>query len=207
MKKLLSLCVAVCLIAACTVSGAACAGKVTDEKYFVFTLCADGAGYTVSAADTDMPKTVIVPEEYSGLPVVAVSENGFSGKNCYVIREVVFKAKDIAVENSAFRGLQNLGYIGFTGAENVRIAPFAFAGCGRLNKLEVKSGANLEICEFAFKAAGFTSLEITAAATVRDYAFSDCASLSSLKLHGAVSFSEKAVYNCASLKEVKIVID
>lgn len=189
-------------------AGTACAAteKFTEEKYFSYTLNDDGKGYTVAASDEVMPLTVIIPEEYNGLPVTAVAEKGFNSKNCIGIKEVVVKAKNVTVGRDAFRDLPNLRYIEFRKSMDVKIEPFAFHDCKALvdlviTKIPHNNDQKVEFEEFSFQGIGLKKLNVPVTATVKQYAFADCEKLVSYSFTGNSAIDANAFYNCSALNK------
>ena len=199
---------ALALIAVAVLSvsfAAACSTtKSTDEKYFSFELDEETNAYYVSASSEIMPKTIIVPETYNGLPVAGVKAHGYDWENCYAITDLVFKGENVQIGDNAFKGLKNLRSVEFKKAVNINFGKFAFSGTTGLTAVEVDiANANVTIGTFAFGGSGIGTVYLNCENAVIDpYAFSECTSLKSIKIVNLGMASAESFNGCTSLKEI-----
>ncbi|WP_238883842.1 leucine-rich repeat protein [Clostridium sp. YIM B02551] len=58
----------------------------TGDQYFVFQVRSDGSYSIFAKADTELPKDLVIPSEYSNKPVVSIGRNAFSNSENRVVK-------------------------------------------------------------------------------------------------------------------------
>ncbi len=92
----------------------------TSLTQFSFTLNAEENGYIVAKGEEAFSGAVELPDEYRGLPVVAIAEFGFEG--CTGITELIVPSSIETIGRAAFRNCTGLASVEFrvNGANGVR---------------------------------------------------------------------------------------
>lgn len=200
MKRFLRLVAIFVTLAVVMAFAPSCEEKFTEEKFFTFEYDEQTDTYTVGASAEVLPKTVIIPAEYEGKPVVGVKENGFSGENCYAVKDVVFKGNSVAVGKNAFKGLVNLRSIELRNALNVSFGEFAFENCSALEEIILlKTPEKLTFGAYSFSYTALTVVDVTATAVeVFECAFSNTP-ITKLTAKGVTAFTTTAVNGCGSI--------
>ena len=206
MKRFLRLFAILAVVAMVMAFMPSCEPKVTDERFFTFEYNEDKTAYTVSASAEVMPETVIIPETYEGKAVTAVKADGFSGENCYAIKDLVFKCKTLTVGENAFKGLKNLRSVEFRGTVDISIGSFAFEDCTALKELQFTAEPeSLVFGGYSFKHTGLTAVEVSASkgVTVGEYAFANSA-ITGFKAANLTAFDVTAVSKCVELASFEV---
>lgn len=195
-----------------------------DEKYFEYTLLADG-GVRIDRY-TGRAETLVVPATLGGHPVREIGAEAFQG--CQTLVSIALPDGIVSVGEKAFylcdalrnvelpKNLNSLGDGAFWLCETleeislpdglVEIAPFTFWGCKKLTSISLPAGL------ISIGREAFAFCEALPSVTLPDNllsigpsAFAHCASLSELTLPDALeSIGENAFQNCVSLKMVSI---
>ena len=148
-------------------------------------------GYTVSAGRFySADEQLVIPEEYNGLPVVAIDENGFAEHT--EIEQLVLPESVVRIEEGAFAGCVNLTGVTVS-APDVRAETYYSEG-GSLEYIGARAFEGCSsLAEFSFE----YGLEY-----VGERAFADTA-FTQVSVPGTVNFvGAQAFYGCESLAEI-----
>lgn len=187
--------------------------KETDESFFAFELNEDETAFVVSAAEgVTLPDTVFVPTEHNGLPVTAVKENGFSGKNCYAIKDVVFKAETaLDLGANSFENLKNLRTVEFRNANKVVLNANAFAGCDLLKDVDFGDKINtIEVGRYTFKDCSsltelnFATVGADNGTSLKEFALNGMTGLKKLTVTNLSDFAPSAIGGCDNIEAFDI---
>ena len=101
----------------CKICGAI---KASPDECFIFTLLTDETYEIKAKSKTDLPETLVIPEQYSGKPVTKIANNAFKG--CEGITEVIMPGTITSIGDYAFKDCSNI--------ESINI-PYAVTNIGR----------------------------------------------------------------------------
>ena len=206
--------------------------KWTDVRSECLQYIREKGGYTVSGY-TGAPKEIVVPDYYSGMPVLAISDNAFY--NCSSLTSITFgeNSQLTSIGNKAFyscnltnieipSGVTSIGDKAFFVCANLRSVTFgensqltsigdeAFFGCGSLRSVTFGENSQLtSISGGAFRqCSSLINIKIPSNVTsIGDEAFSGCANLRSVTFgenSQLTSISGSAFRQCSSLINIKI---
>ncbi|MBQ4427569.1 MAG: leucine-rich repeat protein [Oscillospiraceae bacterium] len=152
----------------------------------VFTLLADGTGYSVKAASTDISGAVVIPKTYNELPVKEIG--GFYNPY-YGLLDSHTEITSIIIPDGV-----------------TMIGSQAFMGCWYLTSIELPASIT-SIGDGAFyDCKALTSIELPAGVTyIGDNAFYGCKALTSIEIpDGVTSIGIKAFAECNSLTAISV---
>ena len=181
------------IASACVVVAGAALGSwftyYNSQNRLIYSLTDEG--YAVSAGKFYKAESLVIPDEYEGLAVVAVADSAFSGHS--EIESVVLPESLISIGDGAFSGCANLSSV-TVAEQRVRTAAEyyasgggleyvgdgAFDGCTALEEFSFEYGLEY-IGDRAFAGAAFTQVSLPATVGyVGGEAFSGCERLSSI---------------------------
>ena len=160
--------------------------KWTDVRSECLQYIREKGGYTVSGY-TGAPKEIVVPDYYSGMPVLAISDNAFY--NCSSLTSITFgeNSQLTSISGGAFRQCSSL--INIKIPSNVTsIGDEAFLDCGSLTSVIFEENSRLTSIGGSafFNCRSLTNIEIPSSVTsIGDEAFKDCCNLTTVYYHGA----------------------
>lgn len=104
-----------------------------------------GTSYSVKSASKNILGSIVIPETYRGLDVVAIADSGF--ENCFEIEMVEIPSKLSKIGNNSFCGCSHLRSIkyGLGFSSLVEIGDFAFFNCSSLSINVPKTVAKIGI--------------------------------------------------------------
>ncbi len=155
-------------------------GRLTESEGLAFTLNTAATAYICTGMGNCIDTDVVIPAEYNGLPVTAISAQAFSFAES--ITSVVISDGIKQIENRAFWGCSAVKRI-VVPESVIDIDDYAFWKCTSLEEIKLPSGI-YEIGRFMF---------------------SDCTSLTSIVVPDKVTrIGDGAFYKCSSLKTIFI---
>lgn len=114
----------------------------TASEGLWYALNSDGTGYSVTGLGTCEDKTIIIPKEYNGKPVVEIAPLAFY--YCYSVVNVKLPNTIKKIGYSAFEGCNNLDSIELSNSLTT-IGENAFLGCKSLTSITIpKSVTRIE---------------------------------------------------------------
>lgn len=190
-----------------------------DER-FDFVLNEAGTGYVIQGYDW-INKDIVMPDEYEGLPVVAIGSSVFYRKDITSFKgganltEIGYQAfyfcvNLTSVDLSGCSKLETIGISAFSADE--KLTEFDVTGCTSLKTIESNAFLMVPITEFDFS-------QCTSLQTIGGFAFSetdisviDLSSLSELTSIGISAFKGNAIRevyinDCTSLESVDAAFD
>ena len=177
--------------------------KWTDVRSECLQYIREKGGYTVSGY-TGAPKEIVVPDYYSGMPVLAISDNAFY--NCSSLTSITFgeNSQLTSIGNKAFYSC-NLTNIEIPSSVN-SIGGSAFFVCGSLTNIKIPSSVTSIGDEAFFGCANLRSVtfgENSQLTSISGGAFRQCSSLINIKIPSNVtSIGDEAFFGCANLRSV-----
>lgn len=137
-------------------------------------------GYICTGIDSNFSGDLVIPSEYNGKPVKAISGNAFSEREGIT---------SVTINNS----ITNIGAWAFNGCKNMRsvklpdtlltIGAWTFNGCERLKEITIPDGVG----------------------DINEWAFYNCTELQNVKLPDSLKYlGQGAFANCGNLKEITI---
>lgn len=198
-KKFLAAIVAALMLIACVPFISGCSASLN------YTLSDDGSHYIASCSGfkSSLKGELVIAEEYKGLPVTEIAQEGFRGTG---ISKLTVPASITKIGMAAFANCNFLTEAEFaSGSPLTEIAQGAFGYCIRLSKVTLPEAVE-KIGIYSF--IGCENLEtVSLPETVTEIgleAFEDCSALSSIDLpDGLKSIGALAFYN-AGLTEITI---
>lgn len=158
-----------------------------------FDICGDHA---VFRRYSGKEESVVLPEEFEGLPVTEIADNAFY--DCSCVRWVVLPQSVTKIGMNAFRGCENL--------ESIRLpegllsmGEGVFCGCEQLKSVRVPEGVEV-IAQNAFsKCIRLTHIQLPERVReIEDGAFSGCSALEALDLGSTLKkIGENVFKGCA----------
>lgn len=115
------------------------------DSDFIYELTENETAYRITSY-VDEASHVVIPQLYSGLPVVSIGKNVFSGKPIESV-EISFGIETI--EQNAFQDCKNLKNI-YLPETLKSIGEYAFSGCTSLKSIKIPESIEL-ICPYAFE--------------------------------------------------------
>ena len=177
--------------------------KWTDVRSECLQYIREKGGYTVSGY-TGAPKEIVVPDYYSGMPVLAISDNAFY--NCRSLTSITFgeNSQLTSIGNAAFYSC-NLTNIEIPSCVN-SIGGSAFFVCGSLTNIKIPSSVTSIGDEAFFGCDNLRSVtfgENSQLTSISGSAFRQCSSLINIKIPSNVtSIGDEAFLDCGSLTSV-----
>ena len=170
-----------------------------------FTFITTGGGKAAVAEYTGSDTEVVIPYEYSGYPVINISERAFDFEGKAQITSVTIPKSVTAIGNYVFKDLTNLESIIIPDSVT-SIGAFAFDGCTALRSVTIPDSVN-NIYDNAF--AGCTALtNVTMSNSVTrigESVFERCTNLTSVNIPDNVtSIGVCAFKDCANLERIII---
>lgn len=192
----------------------------------VYTLNEDGKSYAVTGiGDWDEP-VLVIPAEYSGLPVTAIGDDAF--KNCTFLTGVTIPDSIRYINYRAFYGCAGLKtvqipnsvtfiggqvFIDCTGLESVKLPDSltnmggsVFFGCTSLKEcvipkgLEILPGSTFGECTSLTRVVLPEGIQ-----TIDEYAFAGCTALTDIRLPESIgALNAMAFHRCHALKQLNI---
>ena len=167
------------------------------------TISQDRTCYSVTSIGTYEDANVIIPAEYSGLPVTAIENNAFKG--CDFITSVEIPDSVTKIGKNAFMDCSRLTDVAIP-ASIKEIDESAFSGCVSLKSVTLSDGIET-IGGYAFSRC--TSLEgVVIPDSVTDLggsAFNECSALVKAKLSNNLkTIGSNLFMRCSSLKDIEI---
>lgn len=174
-------------------------------------------GYSVGGLGTATGRTINIPSQYGGLPVVAIDVQAFYG--CDAITNVTIPDSVKTVGEKAFYECSSLRTVSI-GKGVEFFGSNAFGRCGNLGRVNIADADKW--CEASFENAAASPLyfakELFVNGTqvsdlvisdsvqkIGDYAFYGCDNIKSVKIgSGALSIGEQAFTECINLESVTI---
>jgi len=145
--------------------------EASPLEYFSFAKV--NGGYEVAASGLELPEKLNIPEEYQGLPVVAIADGGFAGAK---VKEIAIPKSITEVRTGAFKNAEMEKVYFYNGT--ISIGDAAFFGCKNLKTITLPK-----------------TLE-----TIGQSAFNTCTSLTSIVLPEKVkSIGNSSFAYCVSL--------
>ena len=173
----------------------------TGDTQLQFELNRTGTGYSVRVLPGDDLSEIVIPDEYSGVPVTEIAEGGFRG--CAELKRVVLPKYLQRIGDYAFAHCEQLEAVVIPGS-TLRLGAYCFAYCGSL-KEAVVPGRVQTIGEYAFYQDSALR-EITLEEGIRNVeqrAFASCSALKTLRLPDSVlSVGNPVIANSDALTEL-----
>lgn len=177
---------------------------VNDEQGLTYTLLEDGT-YSVSGCD-ESAVSVVIPEEYNGVPVTNIAMYAFS--SCTSLTSVSIPDSITEIAWEAFMGCSSLSNITIPSSVT-SIGHGAFAGCSSLTRINIPYGVSTILpCAFEY-CTSLTSVSIPSSVTEIGYsAFEGCESLTSISIPNSVTDIGHSVFRkCSSLYTIDVSED
>lgn len=187
MKKFISICICISLIAAVFIVPA----SATGGEWSI-----DSKGYVTAYTGTE--SVLIVPEEISGMTVKGIGEGAF--ENNTRIKEITLTETCTYIDNYAFKNCSNLHTINAPGVVTIKKEAFfrcrkldyvnmpeltnlsqrCFMGAGKLNNLPIENFT--VIPQWAFSGSKIMNITFPNVTTIYNNAFSNCRELVEISL-------------------------
>ena len=198
MKRLICILI-ICLVALTTLSLSAC----TDETQgLLYEQIAGKKEYSVLDLGTATSKNIVIPSEYNGLPVTAISDKAFKGTDIISVT-IPDSVKEIGKE--AFSDCSTLESVKLPiNLENIQSG--MFTNCGELKELIIPNNVKT-IGALAFKGTGIKNLIIPDNVEYIGFeAFCGCVQLETVIIGRNVSIIQlNAFLYCFNLKSATFV--
>lgn len=194
MKKLISLLLALILCLCTCIS----VGAATYFRYGDFRLSAESvqgaAEFSVSSyMGTD--SAVVMPSEYGGYPITAISPATFAGNT--KLTEVTMSENISVIGSDAFLSAKNLEKVVMTASVN-EIGESAFSDTPALKEINLSDSSVTRIAPYTFLNSGITSITLPDTCTaIGTGAFAQCVSLTEIVIPNSVTeIAEDAFSGC-----------
>ena len=91
-------------------------------------------GYSISAINTSISGSVTIPEEFDGIPIVAIGDGAF--RDCIELAEVIMPNSILYVGAESFEGCTSLSNVKFSDSLK-EISNYAFHDCSALQAVQL----------------------------------------------------------------------
>ncbi len=149
-----------------------------SENGLEFTLNEDGKSYSVAACENTVSGEIVIPSEYSNLPVTNIAAKAFAG--CHNLTSVIIPEGIISIEDQAFSYCRSV--TGITLPHSLKtLGNAVFESCYNLFYVNLGNGVDL----------------------IPDQTFSYCRNLKKVLFTGNVKeVGENAFFKCVSLQKI-----
>ncbi len=178
-------------------------GEAYYSKGLSYSLSDDGTYYIVDTIGTCKDTDLVIPGNYNGLPVAAISKNAF--KYCNVrITSVTIPDSVVSIGDYAFEycALKNV----IIGNGVTYIGDSAFLGCSGLENVTLGTSVTSIGSRAFYECSKLTSITIPdSAESIGEYAFYNCKSLTNVIIgNGVTSVGNNAFNYCERLASLTI---
>ena len=160
-------------------------------------------GYSISPIKSKLSSTVILPETFDGVPIVAIEKDAF--KDCDALKEIIMSDNIITIGEGAFESCTSLSTIKFSKSLKT-IGQSAFENCVSIKELMLPESIEI-VGSWAFKnCSNLLSVNIPKSLLqISSSTFADCSNLKSIHIPSSVEEVDfYAFENCIGLEEIII---
>ena len=152
----------------------------SEDSLFDYFLNADEKSYSIRMGENPLPKSIVIPYEYNGLPVTSIGEYAFS--ECASITHVTIPNSVTIIGDFSFYVCNKIAHLTLPDSLT-SIGEYAFADCHALTEISVPYGVTF----------------------IGNAAFMNCNSLKTIAIPDTVSFMGYGVFlQCTSLENLTI---
>lgn len=178
--------------------------ELDGNKYYILpdnTALIYESKYKNKYSDNSEPveKTVIVPEEVDGYPVVGIESEAFMYST---VTDVILPDSITYIGSNAFSCSGYLNKISFPKSLEI-IGVRAFSGCTSITKADINC-PELKLSRWMFENSGLEDVSLTVK-SIDEQAFMGCKQLENVTLNEGIEIIEaNAFENCTNLKSIKL---